>query len=141
MGREWEKVTPTNLSPFHCSNILKGWYICFAGGLQIDHILEQLNRPFPDLQLAALGLLKTLCQFVWGVQAVQRTAGAIEFLLSRQQDFHKDVKYIKWQVMEVLSVSSEFTPTEIVRFTAFVNEGPYHQQSNVNVATEPQGNH
>ncbi|KAH8415308.1 hypothetical protein KR222_002739, partial [Zaprionus bogoriensis] len=122
------------------SNILKQWYECYADGLQINHIVEQLNRPFPDLQLAALGLLKTLCRFPWTMQAVQRTAGAIEFLLSRQPDLHNDVKYLKWQIMEVLAVSGEFTPSETVRFTAYVNEGPYHLQSDVNVATEPQGN-
>lgn len=119
---------------------MKNWYECFASGQQLSHIMELLHTPFPDLQLAALGLLKTLCQYQWGIKAVQGTAGAIEFLLSRQPDLHKDVKYLKWQIMEQLSVSSEFTATETVRFTAYVNEGPYHVQSNVNIATEPQGN-
>ncbi|XP_064547299.1 26S proteasome non-ATPase regulatory subunit 5 [Drosophila montana] len=122
------------------STILKNWYECFASGQQLNHIMELLHTPFPDLQLAALGLLKTLCQYQWGIKAVQGTAGAIEFLLSRQPDLHKDVKYLKWKIMEQLSVSSEFTATETVRFTAYVNEGPYHVQSNVNIATESQGN-
>ncbi|XP_034489483.1 26S proteasome non-ATPase regulatory subunit 5 [Drosophila innubila] len=121
------------------NTILLGWYECFAGGRQVNHIMELLHTPFPDLQLAALGLLKTLCQYPWGITAVQQTAGAIEFLLSRQQDLDKDVKYLKWQIMQLLSVSSEFTPTEIVRFTAYVNEGPLYQQTVVNIATEGQG--
>ncbi|KAL7743912.1 hypothetical protein ACLKA6_003134 [Drosophila palustris] len=121
------------------NKILLGWYECFAGGQQVNHIMELLNTPFPDLQLAALGLLKTVCQYDWGIKAVQKTAGAIEFLLSRQQDLDKDVKYLKWQIMQLLSVSSEFTATETVRFTAYVNEGPLYQQSVVNIATEGQG--
>ncbi|TDG40770.1 hypothetical protein AWZ03_012808 [Drosophila navojoa] len=120
------------------SVILKNWYECFAGGQQINHIMGLLHTPFPDLQLAALGLLKTLCQYQWGCKAVQCTGGAIEFLLSRQHDLHKEVKYLKWQIMELLSVSNEFSATEIVRFTAYVNEGPYHVQPDVNIATEHQ---
>ncbi|EDV92312.1 26S proteasome non-ATPase regulatory subunit 5 [Drosophila grimshawi] len=120
------------------SSILKMWYESFAGGQQVENIMEMLKTPFPDLQLAALSLLKTLCGYVWGIQAVQHTAGAIEFLLSRHADLHKDVKYLKWEIMQQLSVSSEFTAVETVRFTTYVNEGPYHVQSKVNIATEPQ---
>ncbi|XP_068159463.1 26S proteasome non-ATPase regulatory subunit 5 [Drosophila tropicalis] len=122
------------------SNILKQWYECFAGGQHINQIMELVNTPFPDLQLAALAWLKSLCKYRWGILNLQRTGGAIEFLLSRQRDLHKDVKFLKWQIMEILSVSSDFTATETVRFTAYVNEGPYYIQSEMNVATEPQGN-
>ncbi|KAH8289848.1 hypothetical protein KR054_011875, partial [Drosophila jambulina] len=120
-------------------NVLKSWYECFAGGLQLNHIMDLINTPFPDLQLAALALLKTLCKYRWGVEALRNTGGAVEFLLSRQKDLHKDVKFLKWEILELLSVCPEFTPTETVRFTAYVNEGPYHIQADLNVATEPQG--
>ncbi|KAH8374150.1 hypothetical protein KR200_000663, partial [Drosophila serrata] len=120
-------------------NVLKGWYECFAGGLQANHIMDLVNTPFPDLQLAALALLKTLCKYRWGVAALRNTGGAVEFLLSRQKDLHKDVKFLKWEILELLSVSPEFSPTETVRFTAYVNEGPYHIQADLNIATEPQG--
>ncbi|KAH8387000.1 hypothetical protein KR093_004026, partial [Drosophila rubida] len=117
-------------------SLLGGWYETIAGGLQIDHLLKLINTPFADLQIAALGYLKTICQFDWGVKAVQETAGAIEFLLSRQQQLDNNVKYLKWQVMELLSVSAAFSPSEIVRFTAYVKEGPYYVPTQVNIATE-----
>ncbi|XP_016980029.1 26S proteasome non-ATPase regulatory subunit 5 [Drosophila rhopaloa] len=120
--------------------ILKTWYESFAGGAQANAIMELINTPFPDLQLAALGLLKTICKYGWGIVALKNTGGAVEFLLSRQKDLHKDVKFLKWEIMEMLAISSEFSPTETVRFTAYVNEGPYHIQADVNIATEPQGN-
>lgn len=102
--------------------------------------MDLINTPFPDLQLAALALLKTICKYRWGIVALKNTGGAVEFLLSRQKDLHKDVKFLKWEILDMLAVSSEFTPTETVRFTAYVNEGPYHIQADVNIATEPQGN-
>ncbi|KAH8420369.1 hypothetical protein KR009_009645, partial [Drosophila setifemur] len=122
------------------SSLLRSWYESFAGGLQINIIMELISTPFPDLQLAALALLKSLCKYRFGIVALKNTGGAVEFLLSRQHDLHKDVKFLKWEIMDMLAVSSEFTPTETVRFTAYVNEGPYHIQANVNIATEPQGN-
>ncbi|KAI8033894.1 26S proteasome non-ATPase regulatory subunit 5 [Drosophila gunungcola] len=122
------------------NDILETWYESFAGGAQADLIMELINTPFPDLQLAALGLLKTICKYAWGIVALRNTGGAVEFLLSRQKDLHKDVKFLKWEIMAMLAISSEFSPTETVRFTAYVNEGPFYLQANVNIATEPQGN-
>ncbi|XP_017065150.1 26S proteasome non-ATPase regulatory subunit 5 [Drosophila eugracilis] len=122
------------------NSILKTWYESFAGGAQANVIMDLINTPFPDLQLAALALLKTVCKYAWGIVALKNTGGAVEFLLSRQKDLHKDVKFLKWEIMEMLSVSAEFSPTETVRFSAYVNEGPYHIQADVNIATEPQGN-
>ncbi|KAH8345206.1 hypothetical protein KR059_008748 [Drosophila kikkawai] len=130
-----ETMPPTK----EIDNVLRGWYEAFAGGLQTNYIMDLINTPFPDLQLAALALLKTLCKYRWGVEALRNTGGAVEFLLSRQKDLHKDVKFLKWEILELLSVSPEFTPTETVRFTAYVNEGPYHIQADLNIATEPQG--
>ncbi|XP_039496645.1 26S proteasome non-ATPase regulatory subunit 5 [Drosophila santomea] len=120
--------------------ILKSWYECFAGGAHANVIMDLINTPFPDLQMAALALLKTICKYDWGIVALKNTGGAVEFLLSRQRDLHRDIKYIKWQIMEILSASAEFSPTETVRFTAYVNEGPYHVQADLDIATEPQGN-
>ncbi|XP_016924235.2 26S proteasome non-ATPase regulatory subunit 5 [Drosophila suzukii] len=122
------------------NTILKAWYESFAGGAQANAIMDLINTPFPDLQLAALALLKTICKYAWGILALKNTGGAVEFLLSRQKDLHKDVKFLKWEIMEMLAVSAEFSATETVRFTAYVNEGPYHIQADVNIATEPQGN-
>ncbi|XP_044249843.1 26S proteasome non-ATPase regulatory subunit 5 [Drosophila takahashii] len=120
------------------NSILKTWYESFAGGAQANAIMELINTPFPDLQLAALGLLKSICKYNWGIVALKNTGGAVEFLLSRQKDLHKDVKYLKWEIMEMLAASAEFSPTETVRFAAYVNEGPYHIQADVNIATEGQ---
>ncbi|KAH8265135.1 hypothetical protein KR044_001565, partial [Drosophila immigrans] len=115
---------------------MAGWYEIIAGGQQIDHLMKLLNTPFADLQVAALGFLLTICKYGWGIKAVQQTAGAIEFLLSRQQQLDNDVKFHKWKVMEMLSVSDGFSPSEIVRFTAYVKEGPYYVPTQVNIATE-----
>ncbi|EDV34444.1 uncharacterized protein Dana_GF21324, isoform A [Drosophila ananassae] len=121
------------------STILKNWYEIFAGGLQIQIIMDLINTPFPDLQIAALALLKSICQYRFGIVALKNTGGAMEFLLSRRRDLHKEVKYLKWEIMEMLAVSTEFSPTETIRFTAYVNEGPYHIQPDLDIATEPQG--
>eukprot|EP00099_Drosophila_melanogaster_P010880 NP_001285190.1 uncharacterized protein Dmel_CG12096, isoform B [Drosophila melanogaster] len=121
-------------------NIGKNWYECFAGGAHANIIMDLINTPFPDLQMAALSFLKTICKYNWGIVALKNTGGAVEFLLSRQKDLHRDIKYMKWQIMEILSASAEFSPTETIRFTAYVNEGPYHVQADLDVATEPQGN-
>ncbi|XP_002042896.2 26S proteasome non-ATPase regulatory subunit 5 [Drosophila sechellia] len=122
------------------NTILKNWYECFARGAHANTIMDLINTPFPDLQMAALALLKTICKYNWGIVALKNTGGAVEFLLSRQKDLHRDIKYMKWQIMEILSASAEFSPTETIRFTAYVNEGPYHVQADLDVATEPQGN-
>lgn len=101
--------------------------------------MDLINTPFPDLQIAALALLKSICQYRFGIVALKNTGGAMEFLLSRRRDLHKEVKYLKWEIMEMLAVSTEFSPTETIRFTAYVNEGPYHIQPDLDIATEPQG--
>ncbi|ALC48769.1 CG12096 [Drosophila busckii] len=128
----------SNSAEVELSNILKLWFESFAGGQQLDHIMELLHTPFPDLQLAALALMKTLCLYDWGILSLKNTGGAVEFLLSRQRDLHKDVKYVKWQILEQLCASDKFAPSEILRFTAYVNEGPYYVQADVSIATEPQ---
>ncbi|XP_017052216.1 26S proteasome non-ATPase regulatory subunit 5 [Drosophila ficusphila] len=121
--------------------ILKSWFESFTGGAQVNIIMDLINTPFPDLQLAALALLKTMCRlYSWAIVALKNTGGAIEFLLSRQKDLHREVKFLKWEILDMLAVSAEFTPTETVRFTAYVNEGPFHIQADLNIATEPQGN-
>lgn len=101
--------------------------------------MDLINTPFPDLQIAALALLKSICRYRFGIVALKNTGGAMEFLLSRRRDLHKEVKYLKWEIMEMLAVSTEFSPTETIRFTAYVNEGPYHIQPDLDIATEPQG--
>ncbi|KAH8236212.1 hypothetical protein KR026_008951 [Drosophila bipectinata] len=121
------------------TTILKNWYEIFAGGQNIQIIMDLITTPFPDLQTAALALLKSICQYRFGIVALKNTGGAIEFLLSRQRDFEKEVKYLKWGIMEMLAVSTEFSPTETIRFTAYVNEGPYYIQPDLDIATEPQG--
>ncbi|XP_034102190.1 26S proteasome non-ATPase regulatory subunit 5 [Drosophila albomicans] len=117
-------------------SLLGGWYEIIAGGQQIDHLMKLLNTPFADLQVTALAFLNKICEYDWGVKAVQQTAGAIEFLLSRQQQLDREVKLIKWLVVEKLSLSAELSPSDIVRFTAYVKEGPDYMPTEVNIATE-----
>ncbi|XP_022214980.2 LOW QUALITY PROTEIN: 26S proteasome non-ATPase regulatory subunit 5 [Drosophila obscura] len=121
------------------TTILRRWYESFAGGEQVNYIMGLYNTPFDDLQIGALNLLKTLCTYNWGIVALHHTGGAVEHLVSRQRDLHKDVKFLKWEIVGLLAGSSEFTATETVRFTAYVNEGPYYVPTQVNIATESQG--
>ncbi|XP_017148250.1 26S proteasome non-ATPase regulatory subunit 5 [Drosophila miranda] len=122
------------------TTLLYQWYQSFAGGPQVNYLMDLYNTPFDDLQIGALTLLKTLCTYRWGIEALRSTGGAVEHLLSRQRHLHKDVKYLKWEILGLLAGSSDFTATETVRFTAYVNEGPYYVPTQVNIATESQGN-
>ncbi|KAH8306890.1 hypothetical protein KR018_011704 [Drosophila ironensis] len=116
--------------------ILMKWFEQFAGGLHLHILMKIVAFPFCEMQVAALGFLKSICSYRFGVVALNRTGGALEFLLSREVTPHKEVKLVKWEIIQVLASSPEFTPSELVRLNAYVNEGPYYVRAQVDVATE-----
>ena len=99
-------------------------------------LLEFCKNPIPDIKVSCLSFIKTLCQYRWAIESIQKTAGFVEYLLDRRIEFDKDARFIKYKINEILSNSSIFDGRTIVLLKKFVNEGPYYVEGIVDVAVE-----
>ena len=76
-------VEPDSSDNNEISSILKEWWMNL--GLTWNYLLEQLHKPFEDVQIATHNLLANLLPYHdWVLQSFNNSAGFIEYLLGRQ---------------------------------------------------------
>lgn len=80
--------------------------------------------------------LKSICTFSWGVKALQKTAGFIEFLLDRRVEFDTDAVQEKFNVIKQLSDSAHLDTPIIMQLKKYVTEGAFYVVPIMEVATE-----
>ncbi|XP_004925218.1 26S proteasome non-ATPase regulatory subunit 5 isoform X1 [Bombyx mori] len=102
----------------------------------MDLLFDICKNPFPDIRLAAFGLLDAVSQHQWGHELIARTAGFIEYLLDRSVDFTKECKEAKYDIIKRLSNSEVFDSNITSRLQAYVEEGPFYCNRMLEVAME-----
>lgn len=104
----------------------------------MNFLYEYCTNPFPDIKAACLRLVNVLCLYPWGVLALSQTGGLLEFLLNRSAEFDKEVKYLKYEIIEKLSQDTGNTFNEDVQnqLKRFVLEGPFYVQAMMDVVVE-----
>jgi hypothetical protein len=117
--------------------ISQKWIESVFGAGSFTTLLNYCNMPFEDLSLSAFGLLKSVVKHQTGRQQVAATGGLVEFLLDRKAGASYEVKRKRFEVIEILSQSSEFNATQITQFNKYVREGANFVEPMVQVEYEP----
>jgi len=129
-------VNPGESIDKETNSILEQWFSYLAGEKNMQFMLDYCRNPFPDVKVTSLEFVKALCRFKWGIVAVKNTAGFVEFLLDRNQEFDKDVKYAKYEVISLLAESSVFEVHTSSQLRSYVKEGPFYVKVQMEVAVE-----
>lgn len=125
-----------------CSNqtdiedFLRKWFKYLAGEESMQFLMDYCRNPFPDIKVACLSFIKSVCLHKWGLVALKNTAGFVEFLLDRKIEFDKEAKYKKFELISLLADSDAFDMQINLQLRTYVNEGPYFMQSILDIATE-----
>lgn len=78
-----------------------------------------------------------MCAHTWGVEAMARTAGFVEYLLDRHVDFDKDVKQEKFTLIKRLAASgATFGGTLGAQLEQYVAQGAFYVSGEMEVAVE-----
>ncbi|XP_039961649.1 26S proteasome non-ATPase regulatory subunit 5 [Bactrocera neohumeralis] len=116
--------------------LLHKWFKYLAGEESMQFLMDYCRNPFPDIKVACLSFIKSLCLHKWGLLALKNTAGFVEFLLDRKIEFDKDAKYKKFELISLLADTDVFDMQINLQLRTYVNEGPYFVQSILDIATE-----
>lgn len=115
-------------------SISEFWFSSLTGTNQLTFVQDFSRNPFPELKIAALVLLRSICTYRWGQRALNETAGFIEYLLDRSIEFDKDAIHEKYNVIKVLGDSSEFPATTIQQIKQYIKDGAFYVQGVMEVA-------
>lgn len=118
-----------------CS-ITEQWFKSLTGNNQLVFVQEFSRNPFPEIKLAALGLLRSICSYPWGQRALSNTAGFIEYLLDRNSEFDKDILHEKYNLLKAIEHSREFDENTIKQIKQYVKDGVFYVQGVMEVAVE-----
>ncbi|XP_067635132.1 26S proteasome non-ATPase regulatory subunit 5 isoform X2 [Eurosta solidaginis] len=116
--------------------LLHKWFKYLADGNTMQFLMDFCRNPFPDIKVACLSFIKSVCMHSWGVVALRNTAGFVEYLLDRKIEFDKEAKYQKFELIRLLADSDDFDVQTNLQLRTYVNEGPYFVQSILDIATE-----
>jgi 26S proteasome non-ATPase regulatory subunit 5 len=117
--------------------ITQSWYDCLADSQEhLNFIMTYCKNPFPDIRVAALGLLKAVCTHKWGQEYMKNSGGFIEYLLDRKVDFDINAIQEKYEVVKVLAVSTVFDAQQIVELRKYVADGAFYKETITEVAIE-----
>ncbi|XP_063718421.1 26S proteasome non-ATPase regulatory subunit 5-like [Symsagittifera roscoffensis] len=122
-------VEPDSSDNNEISSILKEWWMNL--GLTWNYLLEQLHKPFEDVQIATHNLLANLLPYHdWVLQSFNNSAGFIEYLLGRQSAIGRGVCLSKYELVCRLSDSSKAREVlgdrVYVKLQAYRANGPYY---------------
>lgn len=123
-----------NSSNNQISSITEQWFTSLTGNNQLTLIQEFCRNPFPEIKIAALALLRSICSYSWGQLALSNTAGFIEFLLDRNSEFDKDVLHEKFSVIKTIANSREFDENTTRQIQQYVKDGVFYVQGQMEVA-------
>ncbi|XP_037943683.1 26S proteasome non-ATPase regulatory subunit 5 [Teleopsis dalmanni] len=118
------------------SEIMEKWFLKLADGTNMQFLLDFCRNPFPDIKVACLAYVKTLCSYSWGIVALKNTGGFVEYLIDRHCEFDKIAKLAKYEVVRTLSESMIFDMQIQLQMRTYVNEGPYYVESIIDIAVE-----
>lgn len=83
-----------------------------------------VNIPFTDLKQASLHIMLSFASYPWGHQALNKTAGLIEYLLNRHNEDDYTAANIKYEILEKLShVENVFDNRIQTEIRAYVRVG------------------
>lgn len=117
-------------------SITEQWFSSLTENNRLSFVQEFCRNPFPEIKLAALALLRSICNYPWGQRALSNTAGFIEFLLDRNAEFDKDILHEKYNILKTIVNSREFDENTCQQIRKYVNDGVFYVQGAMEVATE-----
>lgn len=130
---QYDAIQPINNQ---ISSITESWFHDLTGTNQLTFVQDFCRNPFPEIKITALCLLRSICVYKWGQQALNETAGFIEYLLDRSTEFDKDCVHEKYNVLKTLADSVIFDASTILQIRRYVREGPFFVQGIMEVAVE-----
>ncbi|XP_053947800.1 26S proteasome non-ATPase regulatory subunit 5 [Anastrepha ludens] len=128
--------TTESVSQADIDELLRKWFVYLADGENMQFLMDFCRNPFPDIKVACLSFIKSVCRHRWGVVALKDTAGFVEYLLDRKIEFDKEAKYKKFELISLLADSDVFDVQTNIQLRTYANEGPYFIQSIMDIATE-----
>lgn len=122
------------------TSITEYWFVGLSGHKlfvqDLSFVHDFCRNPFPEIKIAALNLLRTICIYQWGQRALSETAGFIEYLLDRKAEFNKDVLHEKYNVLKSIIDSSDFDTGTIQQIKQYVKDGVFYVSGVMEVAVE-----
>lgn len=118
-----------------CS-ITEFWFSSLTGTNQLTFVQDFCRNPFPEIKIAALGLLRSICGYKWGQKALSETAGFIEYLLDRNTEFNKDAIHEKYNVIKTLADTNEFDASTLLQIRQYIKDGAFYIRGIMEVAVD-----
>lgn len=118
------------------SSITEQWFNYLTGTNELSVIQEFCRNPFPEIKVAAMGLLRSICNYQWGKIALSQTAGLIEYLLDRSAEFDKEILHEKYNVIKSLAESNAFDGVTAQQIRQYIKDGAFYIQGVMEVATD-----
>ena len=156
LGKLWQLVIHSQSdSQVKAMNVLSAIFSCDDGGEMLNSdwfnlcpsktplsvVMAILNKPFIDLQLASLKLIKSVSSWQWGQKNINDTPGLVELLLDRKSVSDPNGLELKFQIISLLANSSTtesvFGSPIFLKFTEYQREGVlYISGGALSVATD-----
>lgn len=127
---------PSQLMNNQINQMTEYWFGCLTGTNQLTFVQDFCRNPFPEIKIAALALLRSICGYRWGQRALSETAGFIEYLLDRNSEFDKDAIHEKYNVIKALGESNVFDASTILQIRQYIKDGAFYVQGIMEVAVE-----
>ncbi|XP_026476286.1 26S proteasome non-ATPase regulatory subunit 5-like [Ctenocephalides felis] len=102
----------------------------------VDFIFNVCRKPFPDIKLAALGILKVIACQLWGADLIVNNPGIIEYLLDRRTENFKDGKQAKFDIIFALNQIPDLDLELRQRLQLYIAEGPFYVEAVTDIAIE-----
>lgn len=118
------------------NSITEQWFNCLTETNDLSLIQEFCRNPFPEIKVAAMCLLRSICAYQWGKIALSQTAGLIEYLLDRNAEFDKEILHEKYNVIKSLTESNAFDGITTRQIRQYVKDGIFYVQGVMEVAID-----
>lgn len=112
------------------STITQTWYKHFdRPGDCLQVLLENCRNPFPDMKMAALGVVKSIVAYKWGRKALAGTAGFLEYLVDRNAEFRPEALHTKFEILQQLDKhAGELSEAQQAEVRDYVVRGVFYKQ-------------
>lgn len=127
---------PADSTNNQISSITEQWFTSLTGTNQLAFVQDFCRNPFPEIKIAALGLLRAICNYSWGQRALKSAAGLIEYLLDRNSEFDKDILHEKYNVIKMIASSREFDENIAQQIHQYLKDGVFYVQGVMEVAVQ-----
>lgn len=127
---------PADSTNNQIASITEQWFTSLTGTNQLAFVQDFCKNPFPEIKIAALALLRTVCNYSWGKRALSNAAGFIEYLLDRNSEFDKDILFEKYNIIKVIANSNEFDDHTAQQIQQYIKDGVFYVQGVMEVAVD-----